>query len=397
MAALPPVANLRQAGAMPVLGTPLDEVVDAIDRLCAVDPSTLGDGETIEALHRQLARLEAVVTRAVAAFDASGTWEADGARTAAAWITTRCRVPASTARRRVRLGRDLRHMPTSEAAWVDGEITDAHVSVLSGARTPVTADAFARDETLLVTQATELRFGHFLRAVAYWEQLADPDGVEDRAAAQDAARRLSLSQSFAGMWFLDGRLDTISGAIVCEALERIEQELCEADWGEARARVGDEVATSDLARTPGQRRADALVEMARRALAVPPGARLPEPLLTVLVGYETLAGRICELADGTVVSPGSVLRLLDTAWVERVVFDGPDRVMNVGVRRRLFSGATRRAVEVRDRQCFEELCDVPAEHCEIDHIQPWAEGGLTVEGNGRPACAYHNRRRHRRS
>ncbi|HEV3364068.1 MAG TPA: HNH endonuclease signature motif containing protein [Acidimicrobiia bacterium] len=70
--------------------------------------------------------------------------------------------------------------------------------------------------------------------------------------------------------------------------------------------------------------------------------------------------------------------------------------MNAGVRRRLFSGATRRAVEVRDRQCFGELCDVPAEHCEIDHIH-WAEGGLTTEDNGRPACAYHNRGRHRRS
>jgi hypothetical protein len=173
--------------------------------------------------------------------------------------------------------------------------------------------------------------------------------------------------------------------------------LFDVDWAAAREQLGEGVTVADLARTPAQRRADALVEMARRAGAVPAGARLPEPLFSVVVGYETLAGRICELAHGTVVSPGSLLPWLTEAWVERVVFDGPDRVMNVGVRRRLFSGATRRAVEVRDRQCFEELCDVPAEQCEIDHIQPWAEGGLTVEGNGRPACAYHNRRRHRRS
>jgi hypothetical protein len=178
---------------------------------------------------------------------------------------------------------------------------------------------------------------------------------------------------------------------------RIEDELFDVDWAAAREQLGEGVTVADLARTPAQRRADALVEMARRAGAVPAGARLPEPLFSVVVGYETLAGRICELAHGSVVSPRSLLPWLTEAWVERVVFDGPDRVMNVGVRRRLFSGATRRAVEVRDRQCFEELCDVPAEHCEIDHIQPWAEGGLTVEGNGRPACAYHNRRRHRRS
>ncbi len=161
--------------------------------------------------------------------------------------------------------------------------------------------------------------------------------------------------------------------------------------------MGEGVCVADLARTPAQRRADALVEMARRAGSVPAGARVPEPLFTVLVGYETFAGRICELADGTVVAPGALVRWLGEGWVERVVFDGPDRVKNIGVRRRIFSGATRRAVEVRDRECFSEFCDVAADHCQIDHIQPWSVGGLTVDDNGRAACAYHNRWRHRRA
>ncbi len=83
--------------------------------------------------------------------------------------------------------------------------------------------------------------------------------------------------------------------------------------------------------------------------------------------------------------------------MERLVFNGPDRIPNVGVRRRIFSGATRRAVEVRDGECFHELCDVPAEECEIDHVVAWAEGGPTVDANGRPACRYHHRRRHRQA
>ncbi len=72
-----------------------------------------------------------------------------------------------------------------------------------------------------------------------------------------------------------------------------------------------------------------------------------------------------------------------------------ERVKNVGVRRRLFGGATRRAVEVRDRECSDEFCEVPAEDCETDHVRPWSAGGLTVDGNGRPRCRYHHRRRHR--
>ncbi|HSS10137.1 MAG TPA: HNH endonuclease signature motif containing protein, partial [Acidimicrobiales bacterium] len=140
-----------------------------------------------------------------------------------------------------------------------------------------------------------------------------------------------------------------------------------------------------------------LVEMARQAGAVTSADRLPEPLFTVLLGYETFAGPICQLANGTVVTPGLVVSYLDQAWVERVVFDGPSRVIDVGVRRRLFDGATRRAVQVKGQECFHEFCDQPAEDCQIDHIEPWAAGGLTVEDNGRPACSFHNRQRHRRS
>ncbi|MGI9079571.1 MAG: DUF222 domain-containing protein, partial [Acidimicrobiales bacterium] len=200
--------------------------------------------------------------------------------------------------------------------------------------------------------------------------------------------------SFDGMWFLDGALDPVTGAIVAEELKRIDAELFASDWAEAKARVGDGVSMADLARTPAQRRADALGEMATRSASVAPGARRPEPLFSVIVGYEAFT-RLCELADATVVSPGSLVPWFDQAWVERVVFDGPSRVIDVGVPRRLFGGATRRAVELRDRQCFHPYCDTPAADCDIDHVQPWSAGGPTTQDNGRLACGFHNRARQR--
>jgi len=371
------------------------ELAAAVDALCAVDPIVLGDGEALVALHRQLERLACATTRATAAFDAGRSWEADGARTASAWMATQCKVPVRSARRLVQLGRCLRHLPAAEAAWLAGEVGEAHVELLVAARTPATAEFMDRDEAMLVGEARELGYRQFVRALAYWSQLADPDGADGSAEAQHEARRLHLSQTFGGSWALLGLFDPIDGAIVAKALAAIEQELFEADWAEARARVGDGVRAGDLGRTPAQRRADALVEMARRSMAMPAGARLPEPLFTVLVGYETFTGRICELANGAVVAPGSLVRWLDRAWVERVVFDGPSRVKDVGVRQRVFTGATRRAVEVRDRECFHPYCDLPAERCQIDHVQPWSEGGLTTEANGQLACAFHNRARHR--
>ena len=124
---------------------------------------------------------------------------------------------------------------------------------------------------------------------------------------------------------------------------------------------------------------------------------MPEPLFSVFIDYETLAGMICELSDGTVVTPGSLVPYLDRAWLERIVFASPSRVMDMGVRRRLFTGATRRAILVRDRECFHPFCDLPAEDCEVDHIEPYAADGLTIEQNGRPACTFHNQARHRRT
>jgi hypothetical protein len=136
--------------------------------------------------------------------------------------------------------------------------------------------------------------------------------------------------------------------------------------------------------------------MARRSASVPDGAEAPRVLLTILAGEGRFAS-ICELADGTVIAPGDVAPLLERADIERIMFDGPSRVIDVGVRRRFFTGALRRAIEVRDRHCQHPSgCDVPAERCHVDHIRPYAEGGLTTQANGRCYCGFHNRQREAR-
>jgi hypothetical protein len=58
---------------------------------------------------------------------------------------------------------------------------------------------------------------------------------------------------------------------------------------------------------------------------------------------------------------------------------------------RTFTGATRRAIEIRDRQCSHPYCDRPARYCQIDHIKPYSQGGLTTQANGRLLCPRHNR------
>jgi hypothetical protein len=231
----------------------------------------------------------------------------------------------------------------------------------------------------------------FCRKVTYWEQEADPDGVEQRAGSDQAVRRVHLSDGLHGTGILDGELTAIGHATVKTALERIYDEEFRAEWARAKQRLGRDPQIGDLERTPAQRRHDALVEMARRAMTAPADGRRPKPLVTVLVGYETFAGRICQLADQTVITPGTVAKLLqDDALIERVVFDGPSRVIDVG-QARCFTGALRRAIEVRDRECQWPGCHVPYPHCEIDHTQPYSHGGPTSQDNGEPKCGHHNR------
>ena len=296
----------------------------------------------------------------------------------------------------MQVARSLRRLTAVADALADGDVGSHHAGLFASYhRDPRLADALERDQVVLVEEAVKLSWPHFVRVIAYWAQLQDPDGTDEDAEDRRANRKVHLSQTYEGSWVLDGVLDPVSGAVLAEALRRIERELFEADRAEAEKDGDPNPDVTRFARTPRQRRADALVELARRAMASPRGARLPAPLVTVLVGYETFAGRICELADGTVLAPSDVTALLDEAVIERVVFDGPSRVIDIG-ERRFFRAATRRAIEVRDRTCTHPYCDAPAHHCDVDHRRPASDGGSTTQDNGRLACPFHNHQRQRR-
>jgi hypothetical protein len=205
-------------------------------------------------------------------------------------------------------------------AFAQGDITSAHLDVVAAVQRVGTEEALARDEALLVKQARRLPFEHFTRAVAYWDQLADPDGTEEAAEARRSRRDVYLEASFSGMFLGKITLDPISGAIVADELNRIENEFFIADRARAKEEFGREPTAADLWRTPSQRRADALVEMAARSAVVKTdSARPPAPLFSVLVDWPTLAGRVCELAQGIVVSPGELVDWLSVADLERAV------------------------------------------------------------------------------
>jgi len=255
-------------------------------------------------------------------------------------------------------------------------------------------EAFEADEARLVRAGERQLFSAFERVIRYWVQVHAPDLAEADAAEQHDQRRVHASRSFEGTIIIDAMLDPVTGEIWLRELERLEQHEFDADWAEARSRLGDDATTADLCRTPQQRRADALRVMAERSAAKPADATEARPLIHVVAGTETLKN-VCELSNGTVITPGQLLPILHWADLARVIFDGPSRVIDVGVRQRLFTGATRVAVERRDTVCQHPSCDTPAERCQIDHVIPYDHGGPTTQDNGQCLCPFHHRLHHK--
>jgi hypothetical protein len=171
-------------------------------------------------------------------------------------------------------------------------------------------------------------------------------------------------------------LDPISGLIVATELQRLEQKLFLDDWAEATERLGRDPKASELSRTPDQRRADALVEMATRSAATPPGAKAPKPLFTVVFGNEAFA-HYCQLSSGVVLPPGALLSWMGEAELERILFEGKQgRVIDVS-HKRSFLGALRRLIEVRDGVCFHDFCEEPDSRCEVDRRTSLRGAGTT--------------------
>ena len=370
----------------------LAALTDAVEALVACDVAELSGGEELVALEELSSRLEAVVARAVERFSRDGGYVADGAASAVAWLAARTRRPKREVQAQLHLARLVRVLPVLGEGVLQGEVNTAQLRCVGRRLAARHPEGVGEAEQLLREQSGELPYRAFEQVVAYLAQQLDPDGCEQEALKRRAGRDVWLVASLEGAYQGRIELDPLAGAIVANELDRLARCGYEHDVAEARGRLGRDPVAGELHRTPAQRRADALVEMARRSAGCPDDARRPAPLLSVLVDFPTLSGRVCELSNGMVVTPGSLLAYLDEALVERAVWRGPTRV-EVGARTRLFQGATRRAVELRDRQCQHPYCEVPLERCQVDHIVPARDGGPTTQENGRLLCPRHNRLR----
>lgn len=156
--------------------------------------------------------------------------------------------------------------------------------------------------------------------------------------------------------------------------------------------------------------------MARAAASAPADGRRPEPSVNIVIDQDTFEDelrracdetvehdpnanvdeRVCHTTDGTPLHPSDVLAAAMIGLVRRVVVDAAGTVIDLGRRRRLFTGSSRQAALLRaflrepgGLGCFWPGCDGGSR--QIDHRHAAATGGPTDVANSDPYCGTHNR------
>jgi hypothetical protein len=342
------------------------------------------DGLSAEAIGEQLPqlfafrnRLDAQIQRRLARFDKLEGYSADRALSAQAWLRWKCHLAAGEASERVGVARQMLHLEITAAALAEGSISFRHAALIARTASELGEKWESNAESILVGAGKEVDPGRLRYAVGHLKHYLLPDGVLDDANANHQRRSLYLSQTFDGLFRVDGQLDAEGGAALKTALDALMTP-----------------PSGDDDRTPAQRRADALVELARVQLD---GGNLPEsggqkPHLVVTASSEILSktpgAPPAELQWADLIPAETARRIACDCGVTLVV-DGDARPTT-----RVVPGPTRRALIARDRGCRFEGCDMPAAWCDAHHVEHWADGGSHKLTNLVLLCRRHHRMQH---
>jgi hypothetical protein len=268
-------------------------------------------------------------------------------------------------------------------AFADGDFSYPHAAMIARTAERLGEKMEANAETIMVTAAKDLDLARLRVVTVQLRHYMDPDSVLDDANESHELRFLHLSQTLDGVFYLNGRFDSEGGAILQTALNALSGP-----------------PTSEDKRTPKQRRADTLVELARQQLdrGTLPQVGGQRPHLAVTVSMATLAkqpGSPAAELEWTQPIPAETARRLACDAAITPVFLGSESDQPRADRTtRSISGSQRTALVVRDKGCRFPCCDRPAGWTDAHHLHHWADGGKHVMKNLVLLCRRHHRMVH---
>jgi hypothetical protein len=349
----------------------LERLAGAIDELdLPVDSGVLTEGFAL------MDRLNAKLLAAVGEHDAAEVWRNDGATSMTAWLRHYTGRSGRDAAGCARTARRLRALPVTAAAYRDGVLSSGQVQAIVANLKDRTVDLFAHHQAQLVPELAALSVGDTAVAMQDWARRADAV-VGDDPEPVLPERALHLSRILDGRRELSGSFDPEGGAIIGTALRL--------------ATTGD--VDGEPARSPAQRRGDALVDLCRWFLdhqQTRRGGR-HRPHLNVITTLDELERRSHgRLVDGSVLDPATVSRLACDAGIHRVVTDGRSSILDYGTTTRTVPANLYNALVIRDRHCRYPGCDRPPDWTEAHHIRWVTRGGATALDNLVLLCSRHH-------
>ncbi|MEI2785149.1 MAG: DUF222 domain-containing protein [Candidatus Nanopelagicales bacterium] len=325
------------------------------------------------------ARTAALRLEALAAYDATQAARSQGFRSTADWLTKTTGI--SHAGAIVKTARALRdQLPATAHALATGQITEDHVAAIRRAHR-MFGDDFTTVEAAVVNVAVTSCVKDLSGFIDRIIQQYQPDASDAATTTATLKRRLHLSASLDGWWHLTGLLDPETGQRLQAALDV----------------YADPTGPTDT-RTPEMRRADAMAEIADKALTGinrPTGRgqiiiRLTAEQMTTGLGVQWPAGALMTRAD--------VDKLTCSTTVTTVLgIDTPTgwQPVNVGTTQRFATRAQRAALETRDGPtCIAEGCTVPTNRTIAHHLTHWNRGGRSDINNYALVCGCHHNDAH---
>jgi len=403
-------------GAMVVADRDLDAVAAALAAIGA-----RGSAESPAALRHRLQVLEGVVRMAEAAVvavvaecDRTHAFRDDGHVSVRNWVAAETNTAGGEALARMRVARLSDACPQAVDALASGRVGIAQIREIARVRAnPRVTGAVDDMIDELLTEAAATPLHAFIAMIRRLEALLDADGSHRDHDAAHAGRRLRMwSRPDQPIGELFGQFGAADYAEIAEILERYTD--AETDHDLAQARLsGDH---TPLARTPDQRRADALLQALRDAAAANTPSHGGVPVVNYVVTQSLIDEHItamvqartpnldrlsprdqwCLTASGIPVDPTVVVAAMLIGHVRRIVLDATGRIIDVGRKRRLFTGAARDAATLQalidngDGRCLWPGCG-RRRRLQIDHTLEHQHGGTTDAHNADPLCGPHNR------
>ena len=366
------------------LAPEVDRLLAAVAEYCECPPPVSGQDRAARVYHsrRAIDMLELKFSQDAAAFAATDEYEEQGAVSPNHWIRINCHMGSGAAGDRLAVGEQLRGLPESGQAMLEGEIGFTHLALIARTATAIAeAEGPAKpfDESRLLDKAREYSVARFRDFCDHSRHAADAEGYARDEAARVEARSLTLTTGQGGMVWIRGVLDPEGGAALRTALEPLSKPAGKDDGRKLDRRLGD-----------------ALVEAAHHLLdggaGAQPGRQLPQ--LQITTTLETLLGQCgapaADLEFSLPISAKAVERIACDCNVTRILLGSDSMVIDVGRSKRVISPAQNRALRARDKVCRWPGCDRPASWTVGHHLIHWVRGGRTDLENLVLLCHRHH-------